>query len=49
MEHPRELVAQAAKHSKFKPESLEFTLRGLCPECVKGNGNAEFKREPPRR
>jgi Fur family peroxide stress response transcriptional regulator len=35
MEHPQELVAQAAKYSKFKPESLEFTLRGLCPECVK--------------
>jgi Fur family transcriptional regulator, peroxide stress response regulator len=37
MEHPRELVAQAAKYSKFKPESLEFTLRGLCPDCVKKN------------
>jgi Fur family peroxide stress response transcriptional regulator len=35
MEHPRELVAQAAKYSKFKPESLEFTLRGLCENCVK--------------
>lgn len=34
MEHPRELVERAAKYSKFKPESLEFTLRGLCPECV---------------
>ncbi len=34
MEHPQELVAQAAKYSKFKPESLEFTLRGLCPECA---------------
>lgn len=35
MEHPQELVARAAKISKFKPESLEFTLRGLCPECSK--------------
>ncbi|HSS97292.1 MAG TPA: transcriptional repressor [Terriglobales bacterium] len=36
MEHPHELVELAARYSKFKPESLEFTLRGLCPECVKG-------------
>ena len=35
MEHPRELVERAAKYSKFKPESLEFTLRGICPECMK--------------
>lgn len=35
MEHPRELVQKAAKYSKFKPESLEFTLRGICPDCVK--------------
>jgi Fe2+ or Zn2+ uptake regulation protein len=34
MEHPAELVANAAKQSNFKPESLEFTLRGKCPECV---------------
>lgn len=33
MEHPDELVAKAAAYSKFKPESLEFTLRGTCPEC----------------
>ena len=31
MEHPKELVKMAAKYSKFKPESLEFTLRGICP------------------
>jgi Fur family transcriptional regulator, peroxide stress response regulator len=37
LEHPAELVKRAAKQSKFKPETLEFTLRGLCPECVKGN------------
>lgn len=34
MEHPLELVNQAAKFSKFKPESLEFTLRGTCPDCT---------------
>jgi len=32
---PEELVAMAAKFSKFKPESLELTLHGLCPECTK--------------
>ncbi|MFZ1700180.1 MAG: transcriptional repressor [Pyrinomonadaceae bacterium] len=35
MKHPRSLVEKAASLSSFKPESLEFTLRGLCPECVK--------------
>jgi len=30
---PAELVQLAAKYSKFKPESIELTLRGLCPEC----------------
>jgi Fe2+ or Zn2+ uptake regulation protein len=34
MEHPKELVKMAAKYSNFKPESLEFTLRGICPECI---------------
>ncbi len=34
MEHPPEIVARAAAYSNFKPESLEFTLRGLCPDCV---------------
>jgi len=34
MEHPRELVERAAKYSNFKPESLEFTLRGVCSECA---------------
>lgn len=37
MEHPAELVEQAAQQSNFKPESLEFTLRGKCPECVGSN------------
>lgn len=34
MEHPAKLVQQAASLSHFKPESLEFTLRGKCPDCV---------------
>ena len=34
MEHPHELVQRAAAISNFKPESLEFTLRGICPDCV---------------
>ncbi|HEX8287050.1 MAG TPA: transcriptional repressor [Pyrinomonadaceae bacterium] len=33
LELPEELVRLAAQFSKFKPESLELTLRGLCPEC----------------
>ena len=35
MEHPAELVNKAAAYSGFQPESLEFTLRGICPECTK--------------
>ncbi len=34
MELPAELIKKAAKYSKFKPESIEFTLRGLCPDCA---------------
>ena len=34
MDHPAELVENAAKISNFKPESLEFTLRGICAGCV---------------
>jgi Fe2+ or Zn2+ uptake regulation protein len=37
MEHPAEIIKKAARQSKFKPESLEFTLRGKCPECVGKN------------
>lgn len=33
LELPAEIVNQAAEFSKFKPESLELTLRGLCPDC----------------
>lgn len=35
LEMPTELIEMAAKYSKFKPESIELTLRGLCPECNK--------------
>ena len=35
LELPDELVKMAAKRSKFKPESIELTLRGLCPDCKK--------------
>ncbi|CAN5319551.1 peroxide-responsive transcriptional repressor PerR [soil metagenome] len=34
MEHPAELVNRAAAMSNFKPEYLEFTLRGTCPDCL---------------
>ena len=31
---PAQLVASAAEFSRFKLESLELTLRGLCPDCT---------------
>lgn len=34
LELPAELIEMAARFSSFKPESLELTLRGLCPECA---------------
>lgn len=30
---PRALLKEAATLSKFKAESIEMTLRGLCPDC----------------
>lgn len=30
---PEGLLKEAANRSKFKAESIELTLRGLCPEC----------------
>ena len=30
---PKKLLEEAANRSKFKPETIELTLRGLCPEC----------------
>jgi Fe2+ or Zn2+ uptake regulation protein len=35
MDLPAEVIRQAARRSKFKPESIEFTLRGKCPDCKK--------------
>ena len=32
---PAGLFKEAAKRSQFEPESIELTLRGLCPECSK--------------
>jgi Fe2+ or Zn2+ uptake regulation protein len=32
---PAEVISFAAEFSKFTPESLELTLRGLCPDCNK--------------
>jgi Fur family peroxide stress response transcriptional regulator len=32
---PVELLEVASNLSKFKAESIELTLRGLCPECNK--------------
>src|SRR6478672_5340032 len=34
IEMPDSIVERAAEYSKFRPQSLEFTLRGLCPACV---------------
>ena len=31
---PEGMLKEAAKRSRFKPESIEFTLRGLCPACI---------------
>lgn len=33
IELPPEVINFAAQFSKFKLESIELTLRGLCPEC----------------
>ena len=32
---PNGLLREAAERSKFEAESIELTLRGLCPECSK--------------
>ncbi len=34
MEHPADLVVRAAAMSNFEPEFIEFTLRGICPDCI---------------
>lgn len=35
IELPAQIIGFAAEFSKFKPESLELTLRGICPDCNK--------------
>jgi Fe2+ or Zn2+ uptake regulation protein len=30
---PKKLLEEAAARSKFVPDTIELTLRGLCPEC----------------
>lgn len=35
MEVPADILKKAARQSKFKPETIEFTLRGKCPDCAK--------------
>ena len=40
MDHPANLVETAARISNFKPESLEFTLRGICSDCSKKSEGA---------
>jgi Fe2+ or Zn2+ uptake regulation protein len=37
MNIPGKIIKRAAKYTKFKPESIEFTLRGKCPDCNKKN------------
>lgn len=32
---PDGLIEEAALRSKFEAESIELTLHGLCPECIK--------------
>jgi len=39
---PKKLLEEAANRSKFKPDTIELTLRGLCPEC---NNQAEVSAE----
>src|SRR5688572_22723858 len=34
MEIPAELIKHAERECSFKTDSIEFTLRGLCPDCA---------------
>ncbi len=34
MNLPAGLMARAAEYSRFKPESIGFTLLGKCPDCI---------------
>src|SRR5678815_3349479 len=35
MDIPAELIQHAERECSFKTDSIEFTLRGLCPDCAK--------------
>jgi Fur family transcriptional regulator, peroxide stress response regulator len=39
------LIQAAARKSRFKPESVHLTLRGICPDCVSGGeyGSGKYK------
>ncbi len=37
LEIPAGLIKEAAKLSRFAAESIELTLRGLCPDCGETN------------
>ena len=41
LELPEELVKFASEFSQFKLESIELTLRGLCPDCTQNNNKEE--------
>jgi len=41
MDHPDDLVKRAAAISNFKPETLEFTLRGQCQDCLNNDTSAD--------
>ena len=34
MDIPAELIQHAERECSFKTDSIEFTLRGLCPDCA---------------
>jgi Fur family peroxide stress response transcriptional regulator len=36
LQETADLMRAAARKSRFKPESVHLTLRGLCPECREG-------------
>jgi Fur family transcriptional regulator, peroxide stress response regulator len=40
LEHPGDLMRIAQDYSGFEGSSLEFTLRGICPECKQKNSQA---------
>ena len=45
MELPAELVAMAERESRFETESIEFTLRGRCPDCAGGSRRTKIQKQ----